>query len=70
MNAEIISSYSEKYILDWKQYISRARQAAAEGCVLLAMIITRFLSKKERKSPYSDVSSFITTKAGLDREAR
>ena len=36
MNAEIISSYSEKYILDWKQYISRARQAAAEGCVLLA----------------------------------
>ena len=47
MNAEIISSYSEKYILDWKQYISRARQAAQKAVSFLQMIITRFLSKKD-----------------------
>ena len=25
----------EKYILDWEQYLEKARQTAAEGCVLL-----------------------------------
>ena len=48
----------------------RAGRPPQKAVSFLQMIITRFLSKKERKSPYSDVSSFITTKAGLDREAR